>query len=87
MIVRCGLSGACVILVCSVHMDNKVCMVCTNIIMARVVCAVLVERRGVWLVRVQYEYMLSRNSLVNGARKLLVCGGGVLKFIMVQRIE
>jgi hypothetical protein len=32
-------------------------------------------------------YMLSRDSLVNGARRVLVRGGGILKFGMVQRVE
>jgi hypothetical protein len=45
------------------------------------------ERRGVWLVRVQYEYKLSRENVVNGARRLMVHGRGVLKFGMVQRVD
>jgi hypothetical protein len=52
--------------------------------MVCVVCAVLAERRGVWLVRAQCGYMLSRDNLVNGARRVLVCGGGVLNSGMVQ---
>jgi hypothetical protein len=51
------------------------------------VCAVLVERRGVLLVRAQCGYMLSRENLVSGARRVLLCGGDVLNFGMVQRIE
>jgi hypothetical protein len=74
----CGLSGTCVILACTV---------CARIIMARVVCTVLTERRGILLVRVQCGYMLSRDNLINGARGVLVHGGGILKFGMVQRIE
>jgi hypothetical protein len=77
-IVRCRLSGACVILAC---------VVCTCIIMVCVVCAVLTERRGILLVRVQCGYMLSRDNLVNGVRGVLVRGGGVLNFGMVQRVE
>jgi hypothetical protein len=53
---------------CSVHMHNKVCVVCTHIIMARVVCTILVERKGVWLVCTQCGYMLSHDNFVNGAR-------------------
>jgi hypothetical protein len=51
-----------------VHTHDKVCAVCTHIIMVCVVCAVLAERGGVWLVRAQYGYMLLRDSLVNGAQ-------------------
>jgi hypothetical protein len=35
-------------------------------------------------VRAHYGYMLSRDSLVSGARKVLVRSGGVLNFGMVQ---
>jgi hypothetical protein len=63
------------------------CTVCTHIIMVREVCPVLAERRGVWLLRTQYEYMLSRDNLVNGMHRVLVCGGAIIKFGMVQRIE
>jgi hypothetical protein len=52
---------------CGEHTHNMVCTVCTYIIMACVVCAVLSERKGVWLVCVQCGYMLSHDSLVNGA--------------------
>jgi selenophosphate synthetase-related protein len=52
-----------------------------------VVCAVLVERRGILLVHAQCGYMLSRDSLVSGARRVLVHDGDVLKSGMVQRIE
>jgi hypothetical protein len=38
-------------------------------------------------VRTQCGYMLSHNSLVYGARRVLVCSEGVLNFGMVQRIE
>jgi hypothetical protein len=57
--------------------------VCTHIIMAHMVCTVLAERRGVWLVCVQCGYMMSRENLVNGAHKVLVRDGGVLNFGMV----
>jgi hypothetical protein len=40
-----------------------------------------------WLVRVQCGYMLSRDSLVNGERRVLVRGGGVLNSGMVQHVE
>jgi hypothetical protein len=59
---------------CGVHMHKRVCTMCTHIIMAHMVCVVLVERKGVWLVHAQYEYKLSRDSVVNGARRLLVHG-------------
>jgi hypothetical protein len=52
-----------------VHMHNKVHTMCTHIIMTRVVCAVLAECRGVLLVRAQCGYILSHDSLVNGARR------------------
>jgi hypothetical protein len=55
--------------------------------MMRVVCVVLVERIGVLLVRAQCEYMLLRDSLVSGARRVLVRGGDVLNFGMAQRVE
>jgi hypothetical protein len=35
----------------------------------------------------QYGYMLSCDSLVNGAHRVLVRGGGVLNFGMVQHVE
>jgi hypothetical protein len=35
----------------------------------------------------QYEYMLLREILVNGTCRVLVHGGGILNFGMVQRIE
>jgi hypothetical protein len=38
-------------------------------------------------VHAQCGYMLSRDSLVNGARRVLVRGGGVLNFGMVQCVE
>jgi hypothetical protein len=65
-----------------VHTHNKVRAMCTHIIMAHVVCVVLVEHRGILLVRPQYGYMLSRDSLVNGTCIVLVHSGGVLKFGM-----
>jgi hypothetical protein len=65
------------------HMHNKVHAVCTHIIMACVVCAVLAECRETLLVRAQCGYMLSRDNLVNDARRLLVCGGGIQNFGMV----
>jgi hypothetical protein len=43
--------------------------------MACVVCVVLAERRGFWLVCAQFGYMLSHANLVNGARKVLERGG------------
>jgi hypothetical protein len=36
-----------------VHTHNKMCAVCTHIIMAHEVCAVLAERRKFWLLRAQ----------------------------------
>jgi hypothetical protein len=72
---------------CSVHMHNKVLVVCTHIITARVVCEVWVEHIGVRLVHAQCRYMLSCDSLVNGACRVLVHGGGVLNSGMVQRVE
>jgi hypothetical protein len=68
---------------CGVHTRVKVRVMCTHIIMTRVVCAVLVERIGVWLVCVQCGYMLSHDNLVNGVHKVLVHGGAILKFGMV----
>jgi hypothetical protein len=46
--------------------------------MMSVVCIVLAECRGVLLVHAQCGYMLSRNSLVSGAHRVLVRGGDVL---------
>jgi hypothetical protein len=40
-----------------------------------------------WLVCAQHGYMLSHNNLVNGACKVLVRGGGVLNFGMVECVE
>jgi hypothetical protein len=51
------------------------------------VCTVLTERRGILLVHAQCGYMLSRDNLINGARRVLVRGGGILKFGMVQHVE
>jgi hypothetical protein len=71
---------------CNVQTHNKVHTVCTNIIMVRMVCthiimvhmlcAVLAKRRGVWLVCMQCAFMLSRDILINGAREVVVHGGG-----------
>jgi hypothetical protein len=58
-----------------------------HIIMAPVVCAVFIEHRGILLVRAQCGYMLSCNNLVNGVHGVLVHGGGLLNFGMVQRVE
>jgi hypothetical protein len=66
-----------------VHTHKKVHAVYTHIIMVCELCTVLAEHIGVWLVHAQCGYMLSRNGFFNGARKVLVCGGGVLKFGMV----
>jgi hypothetical protein len=77
-ILRCRLSGSCIILVW---------VVCARIIMVCVVCVVLAERRGILLVHAQCGYMLSCDSLVNGAHRVLVHGGGILNFRMVQCIE
>jgi hypothetical protein len=55
--------------------------------MARMVCTILVERRETLLVHTQCGYMLSHNNLVNGACKILVHGGGILNFGMVQCVE
>jgi hypothetical protein len=49
------------------------------------VYAMLVERRGVFLVHTQCGYMLSCDNLVSGAHRVLVCGGDVLNYGMVQR--
>jgi hypothetical protein len=38
-------------------------------------------------VHVQCGYILSRDSLVNGARRVLLHGWGILNFGMVQRVE
>jgi hypothetical protein len=38
-------------------------------------------------VRAQYGYMLLHDSLINGAHKVLVRSGGILKFGMVQCVE
>jgi 1,6-anhydro-N-acetylmuramate kinase len=35
----------------------------------------------------QYGYMLRHNNLVNGAHRVLVRGGGILNFGMMQRVE
>jgi hypothetical protein len=56
----------------SVHTYNKVHVVCTTILMACVVCAVLVEHRGFLLVRAKCGYILSCDNLVNGARLLFL---------------
>jgi hypothetical protein len=53
---------------------------------ARGVCSIA-ECRGVWLVPAQYEYKLSHDSVVNGVRRLMVRGRGVLNFGMVQHVE
>jgi hypothetical protein len=47
---------------CGVHTHNKVRAMCTHIIMARVVCTILVEHKGILLVRAQCGYKLSRDS-------------------------
>jgi hypothetical protein len=70
-----------------VHMHNKVCTVCTRIIMVCMVCTVLTGRKGIFLVRAQCRFMLSRDNLVNGVCGVLVRGGGIIKFGMVQRVE
>jgi hypothetical protein len=77
-IARCRLSGAYIILARTVG---------APIIMVCVVCAVLTERRGILLVHVQCGYILSRDSLVNGACGVPVPGGGILNFGMVQCVE
>jgi hypothetical protein len=38
-------------------------------------------------VHAQCGYMLSRDNLINGACAVLVHGGGILKFGMVQCVE
>jgi 1,6-anhydro-N-acetylmuramate kinase len=38
-------------------------------------------------VRAQCGYMLSHDSLVSDARRVLVCGGGILNSGMMQRVE
>jgi hypothetical protein len=35
----------------------------------------IAKHRGVWLVHAQYEYKLSRDSVINGARRLLCTVG------------
>jgi hypothetical protein len=55
--------------------------------MVHVVCELLAERRGVLLVLLQCGYMLSRDSLVSGMRRVLVRNGDVLNSSMVQRVE
>jgi hypothetical protein len=82
-IARCRLSDTCVILAHSVPTHNKVHVVCTHIIMVCEVCAILVECKGILLVHAQCGYMLSRNNLINGARRVVVRDGGVLNFVMV----
>jgi hypothetical protein len=69
------------------HTHNNVRTVCTHIIMVRMVCIVLGECRGVWLVCAQYGYMLLRESLVNDVRRVLVHSVGVLNFGMMQRVD
>jgi hypothetical protein len=71
----------------SVHMHKMVCVVCTHIIMECIVCVVFAERRGVWLVHAQCGYMLSRDNLVNGARRVLLHGGGILNSDMEKCVE
>jgi hypothetical protein len=68
---------------CGVHMNNKVCAVCTHIIMMCVVCAVLAEHRKFLLVCTQCGYMLLCDNLDSGACRVLVCSGDVLKYGMV----
>jgi hypothetical protein len=58
-----------------VNTHNKVSAMCTHIIMVQVVCTVLAEHRGVWLVHTQCGYMLSHNSLVNCVCRVLVHSG------------
>jgi len=70
-----------------VHTHNKVHAVCTRIKMAHVVCEVLAENKGILLVCVQCGFLLSCDSLVNGAHRVLVCGGSVLNFGMVRCVE
>jgi hypothetical protein len=70
-----------------VNMHNKVRIACMHIIMACVVCIVLAQHKRFWLLRAQCGYMLSHDSLVNCGRKVLVCGGGVLKSGLVQCVE
>jgi hypothetical protein len=59
----------------NVHTHNKVCAVCTHILMACVVCTLLKERRRILLVRAQGGFMLARDNLINGASRVLVHGG------------
>jgi hypothetical protein len=70
-----------------VCMHKKVHAVFIHIIVACMVCKVLAKRRGILLVCAECGYILSRNSLVNGVHRVLVRGGGVLNFGMVQHIE
>jgi hypothetical protein len=77
-IVHYGLSGACIIVVRAV---------CTCIIMAHVVCVVLTEHSGIFLVHTQCGYMMSCDCLVNGACGLIVRGGGIINFGVVQHVE
>jgi hypothetical protein len=81
------IGDACIILAHGVNIHDKVRTVCTHIIMLRVVCIVLAEKKGVWLVRALYGYMLSHDSLVNGVHRVLVRGGGVLKFGIMKHVE
>jgi hypothetical protein len=83
LVCKCALNLA----LCGVHTHNKVHAVYTHTIMACVVCVVLAERRETLLVHTQCGYVLSRNNLVNGACRVLVRGGGVLNYGMVQRVE
>jgi hypothetical protein len=43
---------------------------------ARGVCSIA-KHRGVWLVHAQYEYKLSHESVINGARRLLCAVGHI----------
>jgi len=70
----------------SVHAHNKVHVVCTHIIMMCVVCTVLADHRETLLACAQCGYMLFHDSLVNGECRVLVRGGRVLKFDMVQHV-
>jgi hypothetical protein len=69
------------------YTHNNVCTVCTHIIMVRMVCIVLVECRGVWLVCTQYGYMLLHKILVNDVHRVLVRSVGVLNFGMMQHVD
>jgi hypothetical protein len=59
----------------SVHTHKKVHAMYTHIVMVCMVCTVLAECRGLWLVRAQYGYMLSCDNLVNGAHIVFVRDG------------